>query len=440
MTAPRRNLQPHAGHRPKRVPSSDGKEPVRIDRPDGGQPRARKAGGDGRQAVDPVAGRTNSAFERAALARFTGRYLPPEEWEDTMILAAYNGLPMSLDAAGDALRLRDQKIKEGAALIRYFCTPCAPTVAGGGRTRNRPEHVPDKWARFIEYCRRDVEVTQAIYYRLNSYPVTTFERRVWALDARINERGVPVDVPMVEAAPGDAPIQAAAADGAGKPQQRRPAQKLAEMRRAGLWEPEQGGRDRSAGADLRPDHPPRAGAAAAAGQDQHQEIPGHARRSGEGPPGARHHAVLRRGAHRPVGRAAGAAAEPAAEPPGRPRIGAPVGDGAGSCDAGAGVRQRAGRAFSADPHGARGQTRLHLSRLRLFRHRGARDRLPRRGTVADGRVRAGRRHLLQFCLADVQGARRQARHQRPSAAEGQDRGIGLRLRRRGGHAEGFRCG
>lgn len=142
----------------------------------------------------------NSAFERAALARFTGRYLPPEEWEDTMILAAYNGLPMSLDAAGDALRLRDQKIKEGAALIRYFCTPCTPTVAGGGRTRNRPEHAPDKWARFIEYCRRDVEVTQAIYYRLNSYPVTTFERRVWALDARINERGVPVDVPMVEAA------------------------------------------------------------------------------------------------------------------------------------------------------------------------------------------------------------------------------------------------
>ena len=142
----------------------------------------------------------NSAFERAALARFTGRYLPPEEWEDTMILAAYNGLPMSLDATGAALRLRDQKIKEGAALIRYFCTPCVPTIAGGGRTHNRPEHAPDKWARFIEYCRRDVEVTQAIYYRLNSYPVTAFERRVWALDARINERGVPVDVPMVEAA------------------------------------------------------------------------------------------------------------------------------------------------------------------------------------------------------------------------------------------------
>ena len=110
----------------------------------------------------------NSAFERAALARFTGRYLPPEEWEDTMILAAYNGLPMSLDAAGAALRLQDQKIKEGAALIRYFCKPCAPTIANSGRTRNRPEHAPDKWARFSEYCRRDVEVTQAIYYRLNS--------------------------------------------------------------------------------------------------------------------------------------------------------------------------------------------------------------------------------------------------------------------------------
>lgn len=142
----------------------------------------------------------NSAFERACLTRYLGRDLPPEEWEDTMILAAMNGLPLSLDAAGAALELRDQKIREGTALISYFCKPCKPTNANGGRTRNRPEHAPDKWERFKAYCKRDVEVEQAIYRRLRSFPVTDFERKVWALDARINERGVRIDTGLVAAA------------------------------------------------------------------------------------------------------------------------------------------------------------------------------------------------------------------------------------------------
>ena len=142
----------------------------------------------------------NSAFERAAFARYLRHDMPPEEWEDTMILAAYNGLPLSLDAAGAALQLQDQKIKEGTALINYFCKPCKPTIANRGRTRNLPEHAPDKWERFAEYCRRDVEVCQAIYKRLSRYPVTDFERQVWALDARINERGVLVDLDLAQAA------------------------------------------------------------------------------------------------------------------------------------------------------------------------------------------------------------------------------------------------
>ena len=142
----------------------------------------------------------NSAFERAAFARSLGHDMPPEEWEDTMILAAMNGLPMSLDEAGAALQLDAQKIKEGTALINYFCKPCKPTIANGGRTRNRPEHAPDKWARFVKYCGRDVEVSQRIYYRLHRFPVPDWERQVWALDARINERGVLTDQELVTAA------------------------------------------------------------------------------------------------------------------------------------------------------------------------------------------------------------------------------------------------
>ena len=142
----------------------------------------------------------NSAFERACLTKFLGQELPAEEWEDTMILAAMNGLPMSLDSAGAALQLKDQKIKEGTLLINYFCKPCKPTLSNGGRTRNRREHAPDKWARFVEYCRRDVEVEQAIFYRLHRFPVPDWERKVWALDSRINERGVLVDTKMAQAA------------------------------------------------------------------------------------------------------------------------------------------------------------------------------------------------------------------------------------------------
>ena len=142
----------------------------------------------------------NSAFERNAFRHWLGQDMPPEQWEDTMTLAAMNGLPMSLDEAGAALQLRDQKIKEGTALINYFCRPCKPTIANGGRTRNLPEHAPDKWARFVEYCRRDVEVCQAIYYRLHRFPVPDWERKVWALDARINERGVLIDTELAESA------------------------------------------------------------------------------------------------------------------------------------------------------------------------------------------------------------------------------------------------
>lgn len=142
----------------------------------------------------------NKDFERLGLGKHFGVYLPPEQWADTMILAAANGLPMSLDAAGEALHIEQQKLKEGKALINYFCKPCKPTKTNGGRTRNLPEHDPDKWERFKIYNGRDVDAMRQIFWRLSSYRLTDFERRVWALDARINERGVMIDRELVDAA------------------------------------------------------------------------------------------------------------------------------------------------------------------------------------------------------------------------------------------------
>jgi DNA polymerase len=142
----------------------------------------------------------NNAFERTAFRRHTGHYMPPEEWDDTMILAAMNGLPMSLNDAGEALQIEQQKIKEGTTLINYFCKPCKPTIANGGRTRNLPEHAPDKWARFKDYAKIDVVAMREIHKLLTRFPIPEWERRVWALDARINERGVLTDQELVESA------------------------------------------------------------------------------------------------------------------------------------------------------------------------------------------------------------------------------------------------
>jgi DNA polymerase len=142
----------------------------------------------------------NNAFERTAFGKFTGHYMRPEEWGDTMVMLAYNGLPMSLADGGAALQITDQKLDTGTALINYFCKPCRATIANGGRTRNLPEHALDKWEKFKEYGARDVVAMRQIYRRLQSFPVPAWERRVWNLDTRINERGVLVDTELAQAA------------------------------------------------------------------------------------------------------------------------------------------------------------------------------------------------------------------------------------------------
>ena len=142
----------------------------------------------------------NANFERTALGKYTKHYMPPEEWDDSMVLLAMNGLPLSLEAGGAALQITDQKLDTGKALINYFCKPCKPTKTNGGRTRNLPEHSPEKWETFRKYNRRDVEAHRQIYRRLQSFPVPEWERRVWYLDTRINERGVLVDTELAQAA------------------------------------------------------------------------------------------------------------------------------------------------------------------------------------------------------------------------------------------------
>ena len=137
----------------------------------------------------------NCAFERNVIYTALGKYTPPEQWLDVMHVAAQCGLPMSLDAAGKALGLSEDqaKMKEGKTLIRYFCCPCKPTKTNGGRERNFPENAPERWATFRDYCTRDTEAERTIFHMLEQWLPNEDESRFWALDQRINEKGVRID-------------------------------------------------------------------------------------------------------------------------------------------------------------------------------------------------------------------------------------------------------
>ena len=158
----------------------------------------------------------NAAFERVCLSVWlqrnypqcfcsysinedtVGDYLDPAAWKCSCVWSAYMGLPLSLAGAGTVLGLEEQKLKEGKDLIRYFCVPCKPTKVNGGRTRNLPEHDMEKWNLFKFYNKRDVEVEMSIQDRLKKYPVPDFVWGEYLLDQAINDRGIALDMDVVE--------------------------------------------------------------------------------------------------------------------------------------------------------------------------------------------------------------------------------------------------
>ncbi|WP_270440295.1 DNA polymerase [Acidaminococcus provencensis] len=160
----------------------------------------------------------NASFERVCLSRYLidlgmsldpfhdhhplsrecVRFLNPAGWKCSMVWSAYMGLPLSLEGVGTVLKLDSQKMKEGKDLIRYFCVPCKETKSNGGRTRNLPQHAPDKWALFKSYNERDVEVEIAIQERLKRYPVPAQVWDEYHLDQEINDRGIAIDLTLAE--------------------------------------------------------------------------------------------------------------------------------------------------------------------------------------------------------------------------------------------------
>ena len=142
----------------------------------------------------------NAQFERVCLSKHLGILLDPSSWYCTAVQAAELSLPSSLADVGAALGLERQKMTEGKELIKYFCVSCKPTKSNGGRTRNMPGDAPEKWALFKEYCKRDVDVERQIAKKLEMYPISESEHRLYVLDQRINDRGVLVDLELARQA------------------------------------------------------------------------------------------------------------------------------------------------------------------------------------------------------------------------------------------------
>lgn len=160
----------------------------------------------------------NAAFERVCLSAWlrknrpdlfcsysipedsVGNYLPPASWKCSLIWSAYIGLPLSLEGVGAVLKLQDQKMMEGKALIKYFSLPCKPTKVNGGRLWNCPQHAPEKWAIFKAYNKRDVEVEMSIQKMLTKFPMPDFVWEEYHLSEQINDRGIGLDRQMVEQA------------------------------------------------------------------------------------------------------------------------------------------------------------------------------------------------------------------------------------------------
>lgn len=139
----------------------------------------------------------NANFERTCLSKHLGIRLKPEAWRCTAVQASLLALPLSLEGVGAVLGLDKQKMTDGKELIKYFCSPCRPTKANGGRTRNLPSDAPEKWEMFKTYCIRDVDVEKQIRARLHKYPVPEREQEFYCMDQRINDRGIMADGELV---------------------------------------------------------------------------------------------------------------------------------------------------------------------------------------------------------------------------------------------------
>lgn len=155
----------------------------------------------------------NAAFEKAIWRKIMVPFynlpdVPNSRWHDTMAACAYRHIPLGLDDSARVLALPHQKDAFGSTVVREMSKPYRFTIecSADGQERIRAvkggkgyyERSPEVLARVERYCPQDVRTEVALHRSLGALPAG--ERNVWLLDQRINERGVRLDMPFVQAA------------------------------------------------------------------------------------------------------------------------------------------------------------------------------------------------------------------------------------------------
>lgn len=135
----------------------------------------------------------NAAFERTCIAKSRSEAMPPEQWRDTMIWGMELGLPASLEQMAKYLKVPQQKDTEGKRLIRKFCIPKKDGTFC-------EDFDSEDWELFKSYVKQDVRTELSVADELEAYPIAESEWELWALDQRINDRGIGVDMDLVHAA------------------------------------------------------------------------------------------------------------------------------------------------------------------------------------------------------------------------------------------------
>lgn len=120
--------------------------------------------------------------------------LKPEQVLCTMAMAYAMNLPGALEKAAPAMGITIQKDMAGHRVMLQLSKPKKITPEGKVIWWDDAS----KFEKLYSYCRQDVEVERELSRRL--LPLSKNEERIWRLDRVINDRGVGVDLPAIEAA------------------------------------------------------------------------------------------------------------------------------------------------------------------------------------------------------------------------------------------------
>lgn len=141
-------------------------------------------------------------FEINCIEAEVGIAVDRSQWQCTKVMAGMAGYPMNLKDCANAMKIPQLKDVRGKRLIKLFCQPAKPTKRNGFKEWNLPEYFPNEWQEFCEYCIQDNVVEVAILDNptvADMPDMPAFERDFWLLDQKINDRGVMVDVELMEA-------------------------------------------------------------------------------------------------------------------------------------------------------------------------------------------------------------------------------------------------